>query len=74
MCVCYPLPADSHRIAQVRRSSIAKVFAILNDKSSGLKDTYVCSINIGTGVVTNIGKTNNLVDGIAWVPANYFGG
>ena len=63
---------DYNIISMTTRPSDNTVFAILMDQESGGQDTYLCTINMATGAVTNIGPTGIRVAGIAWVPVGYF--
>jgi hypothetical protein len=64
---------DSYNIlSMTTRPSDNKVFAILRDNSPDPRVTHLCTINVATGLVTNIGQNSNSLDGITWVPADYF--
>ena len=61
------------RIASMTtRPSDNQVFGILKEGSSSAAISFLVSINVGTGLVTNIGQTEEILDGITWVPADYF--
>ncbi len=63
---------DFNIISMTTRPSDNTVFAILMDQENSGKNTYLCTINLSTGLVTNIGPTGPRVGGIAWVPVGYF--
>jgi len=55
------------------------IHAILKDRSVSPRLTYVCTINVATRAITVLQppapaqvSASPLLDGIAWVPANYF--
>jgi hypothetical protein len=67
------LPTSSGRSrlpSMTTRPSDNQVFAIYRYYEYEL--THLCRVNVNTGVVTNIGELPGEIDGLAWVPADYF--
>ena len=49
------------------------VFAILRGRDDlDERATFLCTIDVETAEATNIGQTDELVDGLTWVPSDYF--